>query len=179
MPSPRCIIQNEAPWGRQAITAAGAGRREDETTTVEAREASNHSPLLALAGRLVVGLAIGVLLMSRPSLAQAQSVPLESATEVKSINVKVVQYISVPGYPWQRLRREFPAQYETYVDLEPGVWTKVRIEVRGDKARLYVHDAPQPTLLIDDLKQGQRDGAIALWVGPGTIAHFSNLRILP
>jgi hypothetical protein len=88
-----------------------------------------------------------------------------------------VQYISVPGFPWPRLRREFPGQYETYVDLAPGEWTKVKVEVRGDKARLYVHDTPQPTLLVNDLKQGQSKGAIALWVGPGTIAHFANLRV--
>jgi hypothetical protein len=88
-----------------------------------------------------------------------------------------VQYISVPGFPWPRLRREFPGQYETYVDLAPGEWTKVKVEVRGDKARLYVHDTPQPTLLVNDLKQGQSKGAIALWVGPGTIEHFANLRV--
>lgn len=90
-----------------------------------------------------------------------------------------VQYISVPGFSWQRLRREFPAQYETYVDLAPGEWTKVRIEVRGEKVRLYVHNAPHPTLLVNDLKQRQSNGAIALWVGPGTIAHFSKLRFSP
>ena len=88
-----------------------------------------------------------------------------------------VQYISVPGFPWPRLRREFPDQYETYVDLAAGEWTKVKIDVQGDKARLYVHDAPQPTLLVNDLKQGQSKGAIALWIGPGTIAHFANLRV--
>lgn len=88
-----------------------------------------------------------------------------------------VQYISVPGFPWPRLRREFPDQYETYVDLVPGEWTKVKIDVRGDRARLYVHDAPQPTLLVNDLKQVQSKGAIAWWVGPGTIAHFANLRV--
>jgi hypothetical protein len=88
-----------------------------------------------------------------------------------------VQYISVPGFPWQRLRKEFPERYETYVDLVAGEWTKMRIEVRADKARLYVHDAQQPTLLVNDLKQVQSKGTIALWVGPGTIAHFSNLRV--
>ncbi len=87
------------------------------------------------------------------------------------------QYISVPGFPWQKLRKEFPEKYESYVDLAPGEWTKVRIEVRGDKARLYVNSAQQPTLLVNDLKQGSSKGAIVLWVGPGTVAHFSNLRI--
>jgi hypothetical protein len=88
-----------------------------------------------------------------------------------------VQYISFPDFPWQRLRKEFPEKYESYVDLVPGEWTKVKIEVRGDKARLYVHGAPQPTLLVNDLKQGPSQGGIALWVGPGTVAHFSNLRL--
>jgi hypothetical protein len=88
-----------------------------------------------------------------------------------------VQYISIPGFPWQLLRKDFPEKYESYVDLVSGEWTKVKIEVRGDKARLYVHDQQQPTLLVDDLKQGVTKGAIALWVGTGTVAHFANLRI--
>jgi hypothetical protein len=87
------------------------------------------------------------------------------------------QYISYPDFPWQRLRKEFPEKYESYVDLVPGEWTKVKIEVRGDKARLFVHDAPQPVLVVNDLKQGQSQGQIALWVGAGTVAHFTNLRV--
>jgi hypothetical protein len=87
------------------------------------------------------------------------------------------QYISYPDFPWQRLRKEFPEKYESYVDLVSGEWTKVKIEVRGDKARLYVHDATQPVLVVNDLKQGQGQGQIALWVGAGTVAHFANLRV--
>jgi hypothetical protein len=87
------------------------------------------------------------------------------------------QYISFPDFPWQKLRKESPEKYESYVDLQPGEWTKVKIEVRGDKARLFVHDSSQPVLLVNDLKLGPGQGRIALWVGPGTIAHFANLRI--
>ena len=88
------------------------------------------------------------------------------------------QYISHPAWPWQRLRKETPEKYEAYVDLVPGAWTKVKIEVRGEQARLYVHDQPQPTLIVNDVKSGaQGSGAIALWVGPGTIAHFRNLAV--
>lgn len=88
-----------------------------------------------------------------------------------------VQYISIPGFPWPLLRKDFPEKYETYVDLLPGEWTKVKIEVRGDKARLYVNGVAQPTFLVNDLKQGQTKGSIALWIGTGTLAHFSNVRI--
>ena len=87
------------------------------------------------------------------------------------------QYISFPDFPWQRLRKEFPEKYESYVDLVPGEWTKMKIEVRGDKARLYVHGATQPTLVVNDLKHGQSQGQLALWIGPGTVAHFANLRV--
>jgi hypothetical protein len=87
------------------------------------------------------------------------------------------QYISFPDFPWQRLRKEFPEKYESYVDLAPEEWTKVKIEVRGTKARLYVHGAAQPALLVNDLKLGEGKGAIALWIGPGTLAHFANLRL--
>jgi len=34
-------------------------------------------------------------------------------------------------------------------------------------------------MLVNDLKQKQSKGAIALWIGSGTVAHFSNVRISP
>ncbi len=88
------------------------------------------------------------------------------------------QYISHPAWPWYRLRQESPGRYESYVDLEPGKWTKVRIEVRGDKARLYVQGSEQPTLVVNDLKSGaDGQGGVALWLGPGTVAHFRDLKV--
>jgi hypothetical protein len=89
------------------------------------------------------------------------------------------QYISVPGYPWEKLRTETPGKYESYVDLVPGEWTKIRITMQGQTARLYVNGADQPTLVVNDLRQPLAKGGIALWVGPGTIAHFKDLKIAP
>ncbi len=87
------------------------------------------------------------------------------------------QYISFPDYEWQRLRAEAPGQYESYVDLAPGEWTKIKIAVSGVKARLYVNGAPQPVLIVNDLKLGDSKGAVALWIGVGTEAYFTNLRL--
>jgi hypothetical protein len=90
------------------------------------------------------------------------------------------QYISLPQWPWSRLRKETPSKYEAYVDLVPGTWTKVKIEVRGEQARLYVHDNEQPTLIVKDVKSGANGhGAVALWLEPGTVAHFRNLTVEP
>ena len=83
----------------------------------------------------------------------------------------------MPEYEWSRLRRESPAQYESYADLVPGAWTKLKIEVQGVKAHLYVNDSSQPVLIVNDLKHGDGPGAVALWIGLGTEAHFANLSI--
>lgn len=86
-----------------------------------------------------------------------------------------IQYSSHPEFPWQRLRKEFPEMYESYVDLEPGVWTKMRIVVKGARAELYVHGNAQPNLIVKDLKLPEAAGGVALWIGPGTVGHFRNL----
>ena len=88
-----------------------------------------------------------------------------------------VQYISAPEFPWQRLRKENPGVYESYADVEAGAWTKIKIVVSGNKARLYINGADQPCLLVNDLKLGDSHGPIALWVGDDTDAYFSNLTI--
>jgi hypothetical protein len=89
------------------------------------------------------------------------------------------QYVSHPDHPWHRLRQESPGVYESYVDLVPGEWTRMRIVVSGKEARLYVHGAEQPCLIVKDLKHGASEGAVALWIGPGTEAHFAGLRVTP
>ena len=89
------------------------------------------------------------------------------------------QYIAFPDYPWHRLREETPGLYEAYSDLVPGEWTRYRVEVEGEIARLYLHGNEQPTLLVNDLKLAGQGGAVGLWIGPGTVAHFRNLSITP
>jgi len=85
------------------------------------------------------------------------------------------QYASAPDYPWQRLRKENPGVYESYVDLEPGVWTRIKIVVSGTEAKLFVHESAQPVLVVHDLKLGKTRGKIALWIGQDTEGYFSNL----
>jgi hypothetical protein len=86
------------------------------------------------------------------------------------------QYISYPDRPWFKLREEFPGKYESYADMVAGEWIKVKIDVKGKKASLYVGSAPQPVLVVNDLTQ--EEGQIALWIGTDTIAYFANLRVI-
>jgi hypothetical protein len=89
------------------------------------------------------------------------------------------QYSSHPDFPWPRMRKEWPEKYESYVDLEYGAWTRIRIVVKGPTAQLFVHGAAQPALVVNDLKLGAGEGGVALWIGAGTEGYFANLRIGP
>ena len=88
-----------------------------------------------------------------------------------------VQYTSEPDFPWPRLREETPGKYESYVDLEPGVWTAMRIVVSGTRAELYVNGAKQPCLVVTDLKLGATHGSLALWAHSSTDAYFSRVTL--
>ncbi len=106
--------------------------------------------------------------------------PTNGRAEDQERRNHAVQYISHPDWPWFRLRKETPSRYESYVDLMPGVWTKIKIDVRGERARLFVHGLEQPTLIVNDLKSGANgQGAVALFLDRGTIAHFRNLNVQP
>src|SRR5438552_7687477 len=87
------------------------------------------------------------------------------------------QYSAHPNFSFAVARQQAPEKYESYVDLEPGVWTRYRITVEGTKARLYVHGTSQPCLIVNDLKLGDSSGGVALWIGPGTEGDFTGLAI--
>ena len=87
------------------------------------------------------------------------------------------QYSAHPDFSFAVSRQQAPEKYESYVDLEPGVWTRYRLTVEGTKARLYVHGAAQPCLIVNDLKLGDSSGGVALWIGPGTEGYFTGLDI--
>jgi hypothetical protein len=88
------------------------------------------------------------------------------------------QYESEPDFPWQRLRQQAPGVYESYVDVVSGAWTKLKIDVSGTTARLYVNGASQPALIVNDLKLGEKRGKIALWTRVSSEAYFANLRVI-
>jgi hypothetical protein len=103
--------------------------------------------------------------------------PTNGRAEDQTRRNHATQYQAMPDYPWHRLRSEQPGVYESYVDLEPDRWTQIRIESRQESARLFVHGNAQPALIVNDLKTKERNGGIALWIGPGTVAHFAGLRV--
>ena len=88
------------------------------------------------------------------------------------------QYFSYPDFKFDRLRKEAPGEYESYVDIGLDEWITIRIEVHGRQARLFVNNASQPVLIVNDLKHGpDLTGGIGLWVDVGTEGYFADLKI--
>ncbi|HEY2737064.1 MAG TPA: hypothetical protein VGK45_01600 [Thermoanaerobaculia bacterium] len=103
--------------------------------------------------------------------------PGNSHAEDQAMRNHSVQYISVPGFSWEKLRRQWPSIYESWADLQPDQWMHVKIEVHGRRARLYINNSPNPSLTIDGLKGDSLDGAIGLWGYTREDSYFSNLKI--
>ena len=176
--------------GKKAVhlTQMQAARGENTLAIVTGLPFQDGTIHIELAGAPAAGAIegargfIGVAFRVQPEAAKFELLylrPTNGRAEDQLRRNHSTQYISFPEWTWQRTRQETPGLYESYVDLEPGVWTKVRIVVNGRKARLYVNDAEQPCLVINDLKLGPANGAIGLWVGPGTDGYFANLRLTP
>ncbi|HWA58273.1 MAG TPA: hypothetical protein VG692_13520 [Gemmatimonadales bacterium] len=78
------------------------------------------------------------------------------------------------------------AQATTRIPIETGKGLgrhdrgrRHRAPGHGTRADFYVNGASQPALVVTDMKDSTRAGGIALWIGRGTLAYFSNLRVTP
>lgn len=89
-----------------------------------------------------------------------------------------IQYFAYPDFKFQRLRKESPEMYESYADMTLNEWITLRIEVNREKARLYINDNEQPSLIVNDLKLGgNQQGAIGMFVDVGTEGFFKDLKV--
>lgn len=88
------------------------------------------------------------------------------------------QYFSYPDHKFSDFRKTDPEKYESYADMEMNEWIAMKIIVKGDHAKLFINDAKQPCLVVNDLKYGaDLAGSIGLWVGNWTEGYFSDLKI--
>jgi hypothetical protein len=105
--------------------------------------------------------------------------PGNSEAADQAMRNHAVQYVSEPDFGWYRLRRQWPWVYESHAALAMETWTKVRIEVAGRAAKLYLNGSAKPSLVVDGLKGEDLHGAVGLWSFTGEEAYFSNVRITP
>jgi hypothetical protein len=88
------------------------------------------------------------------------------------------QYFSYPDFKFDRLRKEAAGVYESYADMGLNEWITMKIEVKDEKARLYLDGREHPVLIVNDLKHGANaSGAVGLWVDVGTEGYFTELKV--
>jgi hypothetical protein len=90
-----------------------------------------------------------------------------------------VQYMSLPGFDYDKLRKEHPGVYENEVNPVPGAtdWFHATIVVKGDSITVYVNHSPTASLQVKKLND-LTNGKIGLWSSPGSLSSdFANLSI--
>jgi len=87
-----------------------------------------------------------------------------------------VQYISHPEFTWQKLRTEFPEQFENPVHPVPNPedYFHARVEVNWPSVKVFVENASIPSLDVQ-MKSTFKKGKIGFWVGNRSDGTFKNL----
>jgi hypothetical protein len=89
-----------------------------------------------------------------------------------------IEYYAYPNYKFDRLRKESPEKYGTYADMGLNGWIMLRIEVKGNKALLYLNNQKQPNFIVSEMFGNSKSGGIALWVEVGTEGYFKDLKVV-
>lgn len=123
---------------------------------------------------------IGVAFRARPDASGYELFylrPGNARADDQAMRNHAVQYSAAPGFSWYQLRRAWPMVYEAYSDIDPDAWTRMKIEVAGRRAKLFLNGSEHPVLVVDGLKGEDLRGAVALWGFQNQESYFSNLRI--
>lgn len=90
-----------------------------------------------------------------------------------------VQYISHPEFTWNKLRTEFPEQFENRVTPvpDPESFFHAKVEVQWPYVKVYVEESTTPSLEVK-MKSTFTKGKIGWWVGNGSDGTFKNLKVI-
>ena len=90
---------------------------------------------------------------------------------------QAIQYYSYPEYKMDKIGNTTGGPFEAGADIGLNEWITLRIEVEGKKAALYINNAKEPSLVINQMKGKTTHGSIGLWVDIGTEGYFKDLKI--
>jgi len=87
-----------------------------------------------------------------------------------------VQYINHPEFTWQKLRTDFPEQFENPVKPipNPDEFFHAKIEVKWPTVKVFVENSTEPCLEVK-MKSEFKKGKVGFWVGNGSDGTFRNL----
>jgi hypothetical protein len=90
-----------------------------------------------------------------------------------------VQYFSYPHAKFETLRKNYPAgSYEGSAPVALNEWIKMRIEVNGETAEMFINDMKYSSFIVDKMLGKSKKGYVGLYVDIGTIGYFKDLKII-
>lgn len=106
--------------------------------------------------------------------------PFNFKHEDPARRLRAVQYISHPEFTWRKLREESPGKYEKPVQPppDPTGWFHARIVVVYPKISVFVNDASEPSLVVEQLNK-RKKGWVGFYVADNSGGDFANLKITP
>lgn len=89
-----------------------------------------------------------------------------------------VQYISYPHAKFDTLRKSYPpGSYEGSAPVALKEWIKMRIEVNGETAEMFINDMKYSSFIVDKMLGKNKIGGVGLYVDIGTVGYFKDLKI--
>jgi 3-keto-disaccharide hydrolase len=89
-----------------------------------------------------------------------------------------VQYISYPHAKFDMLRKNYPpGSYEGSAPVALKEWIKMRIEVNGETAEMFINDMKYSSFIVDKMLGKNKKGYVGLYVDIGTIGYFKDLKV--
>ncbi len=92
--------------------------------------------------------------------------------------IHAVQYISLPDYDWEKLRREENGKFEKSVlpVPNPNEWFHAKIVISFPIIEVFVNGSNKASLTVNQLNT-RKSGKIGLWVGDNSDGCFANLTV--
>lgn len=103
--------------------------------------------------------------------------PTNSRCDIQLRRNRSTQYFSYPNFKYFHSRDTNPGEYESYADMGLDEWIDLKIVVEANQGKLYLNNAEQPVLVVNNLKHGaDNKGALGLFVDIGTEGFFKDLK---
>jgi hypothetical protein len=106
--------------------------------------------------------------------------PFNFKNEDPARRLRAVQYISHPTYTWDKLRTEHPGKYEQPANPvpDPNGWFHARVVVASLKVSVFINDAKEPCLVVNQLSD-RKKGLVGLFGWGPSGGDFANFKIVP
>ncbi|TWI77926.1 hypothetical protein IQ13_4167 [Lacibacter cauensis] len=96
-------------------------------------------------------------------------------------HIHAVQYAFEPGYNFEKLRKTRKDEFESAIlpaNTIPTDWFHVKVEVIGNRIRVFVNGHSEPALNVMTLNPNPKGRKLGYWVGNNSNGDFANLKIL-